>query len=316
MDLDDEHDDDVWRAPLPAHERDWRHPSEVAELITFDDTVSGASRALVVASAAAGLVLVAALAVMITPSSGSTPLAVESTAGGPAGAGPLLTVAGARLDQELMLPTRPSALTTVALITTTALRPTPPAAPVVVTTFVDTGPAPETDPSVATTEETTTTVASTSTTAATTSSTTMPAAPMYATPLGNGSTAVVLGLFEPGSSLTVVLPDGQPTSATAVEQRVAIGVSLVSLQTHGDGYVASSTAPVADTMVTVMAGRAPMRVAFGELGTKLSPEHEGAALVDDAGQLVGICRRAAGQHIIPADQLGGAGATATTTTAP
>lgn len=316
MDPDDERND-VWGAPLPAHERPWRHPSEIAELVALDDTASGSSRLLVVLSGAVGLVLVATLAVVITPSSHSTPLAVESTVdAAEAGDGPLVTIAGARLEQELTVPAHRPSITTVAMAITTLVRPVPAATPEIVSTIADTtlDEPPASDPPESTTTTMTSVAESMTSTSTPTSASTPNAAPAYATPLGDGTTAVVLGLLALDSTLTVVLPSGQSTTATVIEPRSAVGVSLVALASRATGYEIARTAPAPDTMVTVMGGT-PARMAFAELAAHLTGGLEGAPVVDDGGALVGICHLAAPQGIIPASQLGGAGATATTTTA-
>lgn len=64
--------------PVPPHERAWRHPSELGPPAPEPTTTSG--RALLVASAAMGFVVIGVLAVAITPGRSSGPSAVESSA--------------------------------------------------------------------------------------------------------------------------------------------------------------------------------------------------------------------------------------------
>lgn len=65
-------------APLPPHERHWRHPSELAPT-SADLGDSGGSRAVVIATSTTALLLAAVLVVAFAPSRSSAPIAVSAT---------------------------------------------------------------------------------------------------------------------------------------------------------------------------------------------------------------------------------------------
>lgn len=66
------------RAPLPPHERPWRHPSELGPTAQHEPT-SGSARAIIVTTATLSLLLIGLLAVSMTPDRGDAPVAVAST---------------------------------------------------------------------------------------------------------------------------------------------------------------------------------------------------------------------------------------------
>lgn len=85
--------------PLPPHEREWRHPSELGPPAHEPTTRGG--RVLIASTATLGLLLVAALAITMTPRRSASPMATSSTALGlraaPAASGdqlPLVTPIG------------------------------------------------------------------------------------------------------------------------------------------------------------------------------------------------------------------------------
>jgi hypothetical protein len=68
----------VGPAPIPPHERHWRHPSELAA--TADDVEFGSSRrAIVLATGTTALLLAAVLVVALAPTRSSAPSAVSAT---------------------------------------------------------------------------------------------------------------------------------------------------------------------------------------------------------------------------------------------
>jgi hypothetical protein len=71
----------VDRAPLPPHERPWRHPSELGPIAEHEPTTSG-GKALIVTTATLGLLLVGVLAIAMTPDRSASPDAVASTISG------------------------------------------------------------------------------------------------------------------------------------------------------------------------------------------------------------------------------------------
>lgn len=71
------------RAPLPPHERTWRHPSEIGQKTVEVDRGSG-HRFVALATGALAVALIAALVVTVTPSgSADAPIAVSATTSPP-----------------------------------------------------------------------------------------------------------------------------------------------------------------------------------------------------------------------------------------
>ncbi len=85
--------------PLPPHEREWRHPSELGP--PAHEPTTRAGRVLIASTATLGLLLVGVLAITMTPRRSASPIAASSTALGlraaPAATGdqlPLVTPIG------------------------------------------------------------------------------------------------------------------------------------------------------------------------------------------------------------------------------
>jgi hypothetical protein len=70
----------VDRAPLPPHERPWRHPSELGPPAPEPTSTSG--RVIIATAATLSLLLIGLLAISMTPDQGGTPRAVASTTSG------------------------------------------------------------------------------------------------------------------------------------------------------------------------------------------------------------------------------------------
>lgn len=66
-------------APLPPHERQWRHPSELAPTADSLEPSSAKSRILVVSSGAVAAVLVAVMVLTVTPRRSNAPSAISAT---------------------------------------------------------------------------------------------------------------------------------------------------------------------------------------------------------------------------------------------
>ena len=66
-------------APLPPHERAWRHPSELAASTVEVEEPVGGSRALVLATGLAAVMLAAVMVVALTPPRSNAPTAVSAT---------------------------------------------------------------------------------------------------------------------------------------------------------------------------------------------------------------------------------------------
>lgn len=64
--------------PLPRHEREWRHPSELGP--PAHEPTSRTGRVLIVSTATLGLLLVGILAITMTPRQSASPVAANSTA--------------------------------------------------------------------------------------------------------------------------------------------------------------------------------------------------------------------------------------------
>ncbi len=91
------------RAPLPPHERAWRHPSELAaanrEALSTDEP-SGTSRAIALVGGAAGVLAIALLVMTLAPRRNDTPVAVSSTSN-PDSPAPAQLVASAGLGRDV-----------------------------------------------------------------------------------------------------------------------------------------------------------------------------------------------------------------------
>jgi hypothetical protein len=119
---------------------------------------------------------------------------------------------------------------------------------------------------------------------------------VLATPIGDGRFALVTRESLAGSDDTVIdvrLPSGQMSAGsivTASEDAVVVALAVTE-----PGHAIASDRPGDRDMVTVMA-TPPITVAYDDVDT-LAVE-EGTAVVDDDGNLVGICsRRSGSRHV-------------------
>jgi hypothetical protein len=216
----------VESAPIPPHERTWRHPSELAAqeraLILAEPSPRGA-RALALTTGMLGLIAVGSLMIAITPRSSGAPVAlIASTA---------------------------PATSAQAIGRAASLAPSP------------------TDRVGLRSE----------------------AADVLATPIGDGRFALVTraSLADAEQSiLDVRLPSGRTSAGSIV---TAFGDTVVvAVMNIEPGHMIARDRPGGDDLVTVMA-TPPIVVEFDDVDT-LSVE-EGTAVIDDAGELVGICSR-------------------------
>jgi hypothetical protein len=93
----------VERAPLPPHERAWRHPSELAAAnrsALSAEATSNTSRTIALVGGAAGVLAVALFVLTIAPHGRDTPVAVSSTSS-PGSATSPPRVASASLGREI-----------------------------------------------------------------------------------------------------------------------------------------------------------------------------------------------------------------------
>ncbi len=111
----------VGPAPLPPHERPWRHPSELGP--PEHEPTAGGGRLLIVTTATFGLVLVALLAVAVTPSSTTSTDAPPTVAAVRAAPASLVPASLVHFEPEIAAPmVAPVGLGGLALTTAAAVR--------------------------------------------------------------------------------------------------------------------------------------------------------------------------------------------------
>lgn len=217
--------------PIPPHERQWRHPSELAaeeRAQARAEPMPIASRAVALATGSIGLVALAVVFLVMTPARQAAPVAVSATTN------PVAEPAG----------TAESSATIVAARRTESEVPT------------STSPV-------------------------------MRAA--LATPIGSGEYAVVLraSLGADGEMPDLVLPSGRVTSGEVMGDAGDSGEAvLVHLADREPGHEVAERRPDGDDVVTVMTDP-PISVALDDLDEVEAAD--GTAVVDAAGDLVGLC---------------------------
>jgi hypothetical protein len=108
-----------------------------------------------------------------------------------------------------------------------------------------------------------------------------------ATPIGDGRLALMTApgsTIRRGAELNVQLTNGPVV--TAVVNDTAAGVVVVSIASGTDGHEIAASAPEPEDIVTVLA-EPPVTIAYSAL-TTLDAE-EGTPVLDDDGDLVGLC---------------------------
>lgn len=118
-----------------------------------------------------------------------------------------------------------------------------------------------------------------------------------ATPIGDGHLALITGaaLASLGTNslddpaIDVQLPSGRVGSGTIVEQ--SGDAWLIELSQPEAGHGIATSRPIGAEIVTVM-DSPPVTIAFADVATLDVPE--GAAVLDHAGDLVGLCTRRGG----------------------
>jgi hypothetical protein len=118
-----------------------------------------------------------------------------------------------------------------------------------------------------------------------------------ATPIGDGHLALITGvaLASLGTNslddpaIDVQLPSGRVGSGTIVEQ--SGDTWLIELSQPEAGHGIANSRPIGAEIVTVM-DSPPVTIAFADVATLDVPE--GAAVLDHAGDLVGLCTRRRG----------------------
>lgn len=269
------------RAPVPPHERTWRHPSEL-----YLEPAGGASpiagRALVGVSVAMGMLLVAGLVNLLLPRGGGGTAAGVTASSADA---PLVPVATAT-------PTVPVSLA-VATVPTTLVSPqstmppttTPGTTASPTTTVVASSVAPQTSPT-APVGEPAISVATFATDAA---------AASMAVAVGD-ATMFVTTSFAVGeaTSLTIELADGLTLEAEVLVVDTELGVAVLRVAESTGTELPGLADPTLGQHVTVLGGQP--RAATVVDGDELSlsggePAAEGAPVVDSTGQLLGLCTR-------------------------
>jgi hypothetical protein len=240
----------VGPAPLPPHERTWRHPSELAaderDLVRLSE-VPSSTRTFAMVTGTVGLLAVAALMLTVTPRRDGSPVALEST-----------TLPGVQVAS-------------LAAITTT--EPAPPR------------------------------------------SLALTAASMrLATPIGDGKQALMTlvgGVGATGTELDVRLTSGPVV--TAVVSLTTDEMVVVSIDAGEQGHTVASGLPSPDEIVTVMVDP-PVTVAFADIDEVEADE--GTPVLDDQGDLIGLCthRRGATTEVVDVTGTGGVADTTQPTT--
>lgn len=118
---------------------------------------------------------------------------------------------------------------------------------------------------------------------------------ILATPIGDGQFALVTRASLTGSIHTIIdvrLPSGRVSVGSIVT--ASDDAVVVALATAEPGHAIARHRPEATEIVTVMASP-PITVAYDDVST-LSVD-EGTAVLDDDGDLVGICSRNGDEHV-------------------
>lgn len=298
-----EWDDDepvVPPAPLPAHERSWRHPSELAAAQQRTTTTppplpGGPGRAIAVAAGTVGVLIGIGLLTLMLPGSPDGEVSAPGTSGptAPESAAPPVTDGETPPSSALAVAPPPTAPDTAAV--------EPPLATTAETSTVPTTVAPVAPPN---------TVHLTDVGAV--------ALPLSADGYLVTTASAVAGR---GSRFEVVTPDGERRAAMLVA--TGEGLAILRIDVPRDGLDATmSTArlgdheavPVEGSWVTVYGPTTARAVlvstdaglALAGLGSE-EPLLEGAPVVDAAGRVVGLCTRVRGTTTVvlahPAQQV-------------
>lgn len=285
------------RGPVPPHERTWRHPSELAAQERLELRAVVAPRTTRVTALAAGtfgLIIVAALVLVVTPRDQRAPIAVSATT---LQLGDFTSVAGAGLAL-------PSSLGLDAADTGVL------SAPIGITGPNGTGQAvatiPTTIPTAVTTITTVTTVTAvnsvttvvsselaitpTSITPVSVTPTTIAAIlAALATPVGDGRYALVttksIGGQRSGTVSFRLRSGDTATGEIIFELNDTVVVAMPIWHT---AHAIASEPPGHADMVTVMSDT-PVDMAFGDIARADVPE--GTPVIDGEGDLVGLCSK-------------------------
>ena len=302
-----QNDADYPRAPLPAHERSWRHPSEVgAEHWVQSEPPLVVGRGLSVATGTVGAVLALGLLWLMVPHPrGGSDVAVESS-----------TTSARTAIVATAAPTTRDTVTTMSGVDVSTGSP-------ITIDRID-GPTSTTGGS-----------------PATSASPSLTASPMPTMLLDSGSTTTeqlpVAVALVPGHYLVttaaavrgregfaVMLPSGQSVVGAVVSVDPSSGTAVLSVGADvDDAMIPASTADITSGTVVVMAPEATTaRLWVDDSGTQIGyhgdmGSSEGSIVLDDDGRLVGLCTRSArGMQLVAVADLLDALTAATTMRTP
>jgi len=121
-----------------------------------------------------------------------------------------------------------------------------------------------------------------------------------ATPIGDGRMALTTGEAVAGTEFNVILESGPVV--TAVVDATESGIVVLSITGYGgDHHAIAAQLPDADEIVTVLA-HPPITIAFADIGSVAADE--GTPVLDDDGDLVGLCTLKDGAEMSMVDVTG------------
>jgi hypothetical protein len=330
-------DDDYPVAPVPPHERMWRHPSELGggQMMTVEPQPAF-SRGLAAGAAVLSLLLVAGLTRIMVPTDSDSDIAVSVTAAIQRASTPLFDPAstqtsalGTTTGDTTQSPSTSSLIATIGS-DTAATGSTTPGTASPTTGPTDTTPGPSTDGPASTTTVSITPTTTVSTVAPPPMALVMSRQrPALAVEVQRGTVFVTTSAAVGGArSTSVVLSSGQTVQADVVmvDEDAGIAVLVVSAADKPQGATApdASMPPAVDgepepgELVTVLRGtdsdsryEARLGDAVADNGGRelLSADTddgigEGAPVIDAEGNLVGLCTESGERTwIVPASAL-------------
>jgi S1-C subfamily serine protease len=292
-----ESESDYPRAPLPAHERTWRHPSEVGRenwVQTEPTLVVG--RGLSVATGTIGAILAVGLLWLMIPRHNEGGVAVEeSTTSARTQSSPPLSREASSAPPSLQGSSGTAATSAPAAATTTSIQPTSPtsvaASALSSTTQLVSRPVPTLVIDRGGVEE---------------------AVPAIAVSLRTGHYIVTTAAAVDGrSDLSVQLPSGETVTGTVVSVDAASGaaVLVVDMEIENSSFEPSAlTVSAEGTIVATPDGEA-VRLWADETGTQISYQSgsvpgEGVPVIDADGRLMGLCtQNSSGVHLVGVNAL-------------
>ena len=293
-----ESDPDYPRAPLPAHERTWRHPSEIGRetwVQTEPPLIVG--RGLSVATGTIGAILAVGLLWLMIPRHDEGGVAVEeSTTSARTQSPPPLSRDTSSEPQSLQGTATSAAPGSPTAATTNSLR-------AVSTTSVAASLLPST---------TTTLVSRPAPTLVIDRGGVEEAVPAIAVSLRTGHYIVTTAAAVDGrSDLAVQLPSGETATGTVVSVDTASGVAVlaVDMEIENSSFEPSAQIVSAEGTIVATPDGAAMRLWADGNGTQISYQSgttpgEGVPVLDGEGRLMGLCtQNEAGVRLVGVDAL-------------